>query len=158
MGPDDLPRHRHTNSTKTGRCPQLASQPATRTHGVHRKDKQDSPGHVEHKWWGFHTPLNCSRLLSLIPLPQSPSYTHFGLDHRGRGWGVWQVRNGERKVPSVTREAGAERPGPSLGLAVGGEGGAEAQACWGSRQRRHWAISGWYCSTCRVQLENPNRE
>jgi len=32
------PRHRHTNSTQTGRCPQPDSQPATQTNELHGKD------------------------------------------------------------------------------------------------------------------------
>lgn len=41
------------------------SQPATRTHELHRKGKHDSPGHVEHEWWGFHTP-HTPKLLTAV--------------------------------------------------------------------------------------------
>lgn len=114
--------------------------------------------HVEHGWQGFHTPHTPEPLTAIQsepPLSPLPSYTLWswppghGLGHlAGERW---------RERSLLIWEAGAESPGSSLGLAVGW-GGAEAQAWEGSWQRRHWAISGWYCSTCRVQLENPNRE
>lgn len=72
--PDDLPRHRHTKSTQTGRCPQLASQPATGTQESYRGTSMTP--HVEHTWQGFHMP---HELLTAIqsdpPLPPSSSYT-----------------------------------------------------------------------------------
>lgn len=70
---------------------------------------------------GFHTPHTPESLTAINPILPSPHclHIHFGLDHRGRGEGIWQVEDGERKVPSVIWEAGAEGPGTSLVLAVG---------------------------------------
>lgn len=78
--------------------------------------------HVEHGWQGASTrPTPLNRLQLFNPILPSLHYLHihFGLDHRGRGEGIWQVEDGERKVPSVIWEAGAEGPGTSLVLAVG---------------------------------------
>lgn len=70
---------------------------------------------------------------------------------RGEGKGAGQAL-------SLLREQGSRRVQGRAWAWQWGMAGAGAQAWGGSWQRRHWAISGWYCSTCRVQLENPNRE
>lgn len=155
--------------------PQPSGQPATQTHYT-SSSWLPTPGQGGD---GDHRPSTLlhppALLLAAQPGPtvltHTHTHTHFGLARWGLGlgglgrWkeggeeGVWAQLNPFLHNQEVLRVQGLG-VGPSLGLAVGGgdKGGAMAQAWGGSRHRRQWAISGRYCSTCRVQLEKPNRE
>lgn len=120
-GPYDLPRHRHTNSTQTGRCPQV---PASLPQG-HMNCTERASMTLQATWnmnggASTHpTPLNCLQQFSLILPPPSSPHAHFGLDHRGQGLGRLAGGKWREDGPFCGGEAGAESPGLSLGLAVG---------------------------------------
>lgn len=118
------PRHRHTNSTQTGRCPQPDSQPATQTNELHGKDAcaPQTSGRGDQG-----TSTHPHQLIPAQPDPcPTPPHTHFGLAHWGWGLGSGPVEGGREEGVRAqlcpfceSREAGTESPGLSQGLAVG---------------------------------------
>lgn len=129
--------------------PQPAGQPATQTNELHGKDARGSPDRGE---LGPPTPT------ALIPCSaQLPPHSPFALvlPTGAWGWGAGRWQEGEEGVRAQL-SLFSESPGRSR--AGSGERAGPAQAWGGSWQRRHRSIPDWYCSSCRVQLENPNRE
>lgn len=153
------PRHRHTDSTQTGRYPQPARLPRRQMNCTERTlGIPQTTGSGDHRTSTHPTTTALISLLSLT-LAHSPTHTLWscplGLEGTGGSGGEGK---GAGPVPSLLCEQGGRRVQGRAWAWQWGEAGAGAQAWGGSWQRRHWAISGWYCSTCRVQLENPNRE